>query len=129
MENIYIEGSNDVYFVPTVNFDATKGYCEIAGESFLAETVKFYTPLINWLEDYAAQKIGPLEFVFKLSYFNTSSSKCILDLLKVMKKYQDNGGKVQVYWHYDIDDTDMQDALEDYIIDTGVPIKLMPIKD
>jgi hypothetical protein len=126
MKDIYIEGSNDVYFVPTVIFETNTGKCLLAGESFLAETVKFYTPLIEWLETYTNERKGELEFTFKLTYFNTSSSKCILDILKILKRYEDKGGHVNVNWHYDEDDMDMEEALEDYIIDTGVKINLIP---
>ncbi len=126
MQDIYIEGSNDVYFVPTVKFDSNTGECLLEGESFLAETVKFYSPLLNWLESFTNQEKKPINFTFKLSYFNTSSSKCILDILKILKKYENSGGKVLVNWHYDEDDSDMEEALEDYIIDTGVNIKLIP---
>ena len=125
MKDISIEGSNDVYFVPTVQFNAKTGDCLLEGESFLAETVKFYTPILEWLEEYTTNKKGPINFTFKLTYFNTSSSKCILDILKILKKYENNGGEVLVNWHYDEDDTDMEEALEDYIIDTGVNIKLI----
>ncbi|MCK5537416.1 MAG: DUF1987 domain-containing protein [Bacteroidales bacterium] len=126
MKDINIEGSNDVYFVPTVKFETESGDCLLEGESFLAETVKFYTPLIEWLETFTVQKEKKLDFTFKLTYFNTSSSKCILDILKILKRYEDKGGDVVVNWHYDEDDMDMEEALEDYIIDTGVKINLIP---
>jgi len=126
MKDIYIQGSNDVYFVPTVKFEASSGKCLIEGESFLAETVKFYTPLIEWIEEFSNQKKGALDFTFKLTYFNTSSSKCILDILKILKRYENNNGKVSVYWHYDEDDSDMREALDDYMNDTGIKINLIP---
>ena len=52
MENIDIKGFKDDFFIPTVNFNAETGVCEIAGESYLEETVEFYAPLIKWLEEY-----------------------------------------------------------------------------
>lgn len=126
MEDIKIEGYKDVYFVPTVNFSVETGECEIAGESFLEETEKFYNPLIDWIQQYIEEKNKPLKFIFKLNYFNTSSSRCILDLLKALKKYQEKGGEVTINWHYDEDDIDMEEALEDYIIETGLNINLYP---
>ena len=52
MKNIHIQGSHDGYFVPTVDFNAENGVCEISGESFLEETNIFYNPLIEWIKEY-----------------------------------------------------------------------------
>ena len=47
MENLYIQGSKGVYFVPTVNFNAETGICELSGESYLEETYSRYTKSIK----------------------------------------------------------------------------------
>ena len=50
----------------------------------------------------------------KMEYFNTSSSKCIYDLLKEVKSLENKGKEVVVRWYYDEDDEDMLEAGEDY---------------
>lgn len=125
MENINIQGSHDGYFVPTVNFDHQTGICEISGESFLEETNVFYKPLIQWLRNYLTEN-RPIVFNCKLTYFNTSSTKSILDILKLLKKYEEEGGKVTVNWYYDEEDLDLEEAIEDYIVDTGLKINMIP---
>lgn len=124
MNDIHIEGSHEGYFIPTVDFNSRTGVCEIAGESFLEETNKFYSPLIEWIEDYSATK-KPIVFNCKLSYFNTSSTKSLLDIFKVLKKYELNGGNVTVNWYFEKDDFDLKEAIEDYIIDTGLKINMI----
>ena len=126
MEDLIIEGAHDNFFTPSVNFNFKSGICELSGESFLEDTVEFYKPLIEWLEHYTTEVKKPLAFIIKLTYFNTSTSRCILDLLNVLKDYEDEGGEVVVNWHYDEDDIDMEEALEDYIIATGLEINLLP---
>ena len=81
MENIYIEGSHTNFFVPTVEFNAETGVCVLSGESFLEDTNSFYEPLIKWLEIYCAEVKKPITLSINLSYFDTSSSKSILNLL------------------------------------------------
>ena len=130
MENIYIKGSHDAYFIPTVNFNAETGVCILAGESYLEETIKFYTPLFNWINEFAGQKEKSIKFNFKLTYFNTSSSKCIVDILNMLKKYKNAKGEVEVFWHYDDMDEDVEEELEeveDFMLETGLDIKLVPI--
>jgi hypothetical protein len=126
MENLEIKGSRDVYFIPSVEFDAGSGRCVLAGESYLEETVKFYMPLYEWLKKYTTEVKTPIEFNFKLTYFNTSSSRCILDILNILKDYEENGGEVAVNWYYDSEDTDMEEEVEDYMIESELKINLIP---
>jgi hypothetical protein len=121
MENIFIEGS-EVFFTPEVRFDFASGVCEIAGESYLEETYAFYDPLYKWLKKYIASVKKPLKFNIKLRYMNTSSSKCILVMLKILKNYKDEGGIVTVHWFIDKDDDDMQEEVEDILRETEMPI-------
>lgn len=129
MDNIHIQGVHEAYFVPTVNFDAETGVCEISGESYLEETVKFYAPLFDWITKFTENEKRPLIFNFKLSYFNTSSSKCLVDLLSMLKAYQKAGGKVEVNWYYDDSDEDIDEELEeveDFMLETGLEINKIP---
>jgi len=124
MEDKHIKGFKSAYIIPTVDFNVSSGICEISGESFLEETGKFYSPLLDWIKEYTSSIRKPITFIFKLSYFNTSTSKWILNILNVLKRFEDNGGEVTINWYYSEDDIDMQDDIEDYIIDTGLKINL-----
>ncbi len=129
MENIKIEGKHGEYFIPTVDFNAETGICEICGESFLEDTREFYTKLNEWLKKYDEITTQKLTFNFKLTYFNTSSSRCILDLLNILKDMADNGKEVEVNWYYQQDDEDMQEEVEDFIYDSQVEINLFPFEN
>ncbi len=129
LEDIVIEGSHQNFFTPKVNFNAKTGICEISGESFLENTTEFYKPLIDWLRTYTTEIKRPIAFIIKLSYYNTSTSRALLDMLNILKEYEDNGGEVTVNWHYDENDIDMKEDIEDYMIDTGLNINLIPEKD
>ncbi len=127
LEDIIIEGSHKNFFTPSVNFNATTGICELSGESFLEDTVEFYDNLIEWLETYTEKIKKPIAFIIKLTYFNTSTSRCLLDVLNVIKDYEEDDGDVVVNWHYDENDTDMEEDIEDYVIDTGLKINLIAL--
>lgn len=124
MENLEIHEVPDAPFYPSVNFNSKTGVCEIAGESYMEETYKFYSPLLEWLRSYTTDIQGKVEFNFRLTYFNTSSSRLILDMLEILRRYKDNGGDVSVNWYYDPDDPDMKDEVEDFKIETGLEINL-----
>jgi len=125
MEDIVIKGSHKDYFIPSVNLNLQTGICELGGESFLEDTVEFYNPIINWLTEFTEKVKKPLAFIIKLTYFNTSTSRCILDILNVLKDYEEAGGEVVINWHYDENDIDMEEDIEDYMIDTGLDINLI----
>ncbi|NJO00718.1 MAG: DUF1987 domain-containing protein [Bacteroidia bacterium] len=124
MENLEIKGESGVYFIPEVKLDASTGICEISGESYLEDTDEFYNNIINWLETFINEINQPIVFNFKLTYFNTSSSRSILNVLRVMKKYEDQGGKVTVNWYYPEDDESIAEEAEDYMKDTGLKINM-----
>lgn len=124
MDNLLIEEERDVFFIPSVNFDASTGVCEIAGESYLEDTVNFYKKLINWLKEYKTQNKS-LIFNFKLTYFNTSSSKGILDIMKLLKEFQRGSSGATVNWYYPEDDEDNLEEAEDFVADTGLKMNLV----
>jgi hypothetical protein len=78
MEPIKIEGSPKT---PTVNFEAS-GKIEIKGRSIPENSIEFYKPLIDWLDQYLTSPAKLTNVNVQLEYFNTSSSKCILDVLR-----------------------------------------------
>jgi hypothetical protein len=104
------------------------GICEISGESYMEETFKFYSPLLEWIKKYLENKNKPLTLNFKLTYFNTNSSRLILDMLDIIKKSKDEGNKVIVNWFYDSADPDMIDEVEDFEMETGLDINLVEFK-
>jgi len=124
MDNITLKSSPDTPYFPEVNFDADTGVCKISGESYMEETYKFYLPLVNWIKEYIKNTNNKIELVIKLIYLNTSSTKCILDMLEVLKEYQDKGGDVKVIWYYDIEDPDMVNEVEDFEVESGIKIEL-----
>lgn len=122
MEDLKIKGEKNVYFIPFVNFSAETGLCELGGESYLEDTFQFYSVLLNWLTDYTTQIRKPITFNFSLSYFNTASSRSILDILNILKQYEEQGGSVTVNWHFQEWDEDLKQEVEDFAIDANLTI-------
>jgi hypothetical protein len=126
MEDIHLNAVRGIYIAPAIDFNASTGECTLEGESFLEETSNFYAPLLDWINDYIETK-KPITLNIKLTYFNTSTSKWILNILHTLKYYQDKGGKVTINWFYYKDDIDMAEEIDDYIIDSGIHINKITI--
>jgi len=114
MENLYIEGEG---FIPEVKFDAQEGELSISGKSFHENTDAFYEPIIQWLKDYNLETYQPTTVNFKMTYFNTTSSKAFLQLLRVLEDYK---AEVIVNWYYPEDDDDMLEDGENFEADTNL---------
>lgn len=126
MENLTLEGSAKT---PTINFDATSGKLELRGRSIPENSVEFYKPLNEWIENYGATPAGETSVDVKLEYFNTSSSKCILDLFKKLEAISGDKTKVTVNWFFEEDDEDMEEAGQDYKAIIGLPFNIIEVEE
>ena len=126
MESIIIEGTPKT---PTVEFNAEEGKVEIKGRSIPENSVEFYNPLIAWLEAYGSTPKDVTQVNIQLEYFNTSSSKCILDVFKKLESLAKAGNDIKVNWFYEEDDEDMLEAGEDYQSIIKLPFKMIEIEE
>ncbi|NEQ55097.1 MAG: DUF1987 domain-containing protein [Leptolyngbya sp. SIO3F4] len=98
---------------PYIHFDAVNGHLLMEGRSIPEDAYMFYQPIYQWLEQYVLENEKKTIIEFKLEYFNTSSSKCILEVLHILEKINDKQ-PVEVKWFYDEDDEDMYESGENY---------------
>ncbi len=126
MNNILLDGSPKT---PTVHFDGETGVLELRGRSIPENSIEFYKPLIDWIDQYARHPQPQTQLRVQLEYFNTSSSKCILDLFKKLENVRSSGNEVMVLWHYEADDEDMLEAGEDYQAIISLPFKMIQVEE
>ena len=126
MESIIKEGTSKT---PSIRFDAEQGVVEMKGRSIPENSTEFFKPLVDWLDEYADNPAKNTIVNIHLEYFNTSSSKCILDIFKKLEAIHKAKNNVMVYWYYEEDDEDMLEAGEDYESIIRIPFKLIEIED
>ena len=71
---------------PFINFDTSSGNFDLKGKSIPENSVLFYKPLFEWLDNYVQNPNSKTTLNIQLDYFNTSSSKCIVDLFKKLEQ-------------------------------------------
>jgi hypothetical protein len=123
METIKIQGTEDT---PKILLDAGNEIMEISGRSLPEDVSSFYEPVLNWLSEYAENPNKKTVFNFKLTYFNTASSKLLLDILMKLEEMNEKGHEVLIRWHYPEDDEDMAEAGEEYADIVDVPFEQVP---
>jgi hypothetical protein len=122
MEGISIKGTQET---PEVLLDSSKGIFEMSGKSLPEDVKEFYNPILKWFEEYSKNPNPQTILKIKMDYFNTASSKMILELFEVVKKVHAGGHDIIIEWYYQEDDEDMQDAGQDYSDLVEMPFKLI----
>lgn len=107
MEILNLEGTEDT---PKIILDKKNGIFEISGRSLPEDSAEFYRPVLEWIEQYGEAANPVTEFVFKLEYFNTASSKLILDVLSALEDIKG----MKILWYFHEDDEDMEEAGQEF---------------
>jgi hypothetical protein len=106
-----IEGTRNT---PWVMYDGTLGILEIKGISSPESSINFYNKILNQLDILSATVIPSFQFNVELTYFNTSSAKCLFDIFKKLIKLSQNSTNVVINWYYEEGDEDMLESGEDF---------------
>jgi hypothetical protein len=122
MEIIKIAATEDT---PSVILDHENKIFEISGRSLPEDVVVFYQPVIQWLEELGKSPIENMELCIKLEYFNTASSKLILDILLKLEEIFEKGSPLKVKWFHLASDSDMKEAGEEYMEIVGLPFEIV----
>lgn len=125
MKPLIIEESN---LTPGIIFNAEEGKLEMKGRSIPENSLEFYHPVYEWLDEYIESPCSKTVVHLHFDYFNTSSSKCILDILKRIDKIDAKGYDVLIKWFYDKSDEDMMESGEDYADLLDTPFEIIPIE-
>ncbi|HRN41246.1 MAG: DUF1987 domain-containing protein [Flavobacteriales bacterium] len=126
MEELVIEGTPKT---PTIKFNPNNGYLLVRGRSIPENSIEFYKPLVDALEAYNKNSKPQTKVDIQLEYFNTSSSKCILDVFKKLEVINSGSSEVTINWFYEEDDEDMLEAGEDYQAIISVPFKMVEVEE
>ncbi len=113
---------------PGVTFDTAQQRLHLAGCSIHENAEVFFGPLMARAEQYAKECGGHTVIEVELEYFNSSSSKYLLDLFRIFDEIRLTGqGTVELRWLYAADDLDMEEAGRDYALLLDMPVHLVSV--
>jgi len=96
---------------PYVLIDEEKKHIRLEGESYLEDIVTFFREINEWLVSYLTSDFQELTFDCSLEYFNSSTTKQLYNMLRLMDNHA-AGKKVVVNWI-------VADADDDMLIECG----------
>jgi hypothetical protein len=111
---------------PRVTLDADKGIFELAQMSLPEDAVDFYAPILAWFAEYSKKPNPKTVFDMKLEYFNTASSKQLIQILLLLQGLTDKS-QIVINWYYKEIDEDMQGLGEEYSQIINLPFNLIPL--
>lgn len=101
MENLHIAATKSS---PEIDFNAQTNILSITGESYPENTAQFYEPIFEWLNAFIGNsKSKDIIFNIELIYFNSSSSKVLMDLFDTLEEANEENKNIIVNWIYDED--------------------------
>lgn len=97
---------------PEVDYNILNDVQRITGVSTPIDSVEFYSPMINWINQNANDLKENCVFEFELNYFNSSSMKALVWLLQQIEEMILNGKTWSICWVIVEDDEFMEEAAE-----------------
>jgi len=99
---------------PYVFIDEEKNYMKLEGRCFHENVAGFFKDVNDWLDSYLASDFGTFTFDCAISYFNSSTTKLLLNMLMKMDKYASKEKKIIVNWLTTEDNEIMVECGEDF---------------
>ena len=124
MQKLYLEATNTT---PRVVFDPEEGRLMIAGRSMPEDSDTFFSPIFQWLEEYAANPKNYTELVFNFEYYNSATLRCVLELMSILKSIKEPN-TLKIIWYYEDGDESSQENGEDLRYTINFPIELRVIE-
>ena len=112
MESLNIQ---ETKYTPKIEL-SKEGIMSFIGKSYPENSFDFYLPVIKWIEEYFVNPSENTTINFKITYFNSSSSKLFFDLFDY---FEENNQKSEIIinWIYDAMNESALEAGEDFIED------------
>jgi hypothetical protein len=110
---------------PLVRFEPESCTLRIEGESYPENSFEFYEPILTWLKD-ALASLDSLCLDIDVSYMNSSSTKCMLDLLDTMEEAAAQGKRLSVVWRYDPENPRALDLAEEFKEEVSFEFRILP---
>ena len=110
MTDLHIEATSRT---PAVALEGAAGSLTITGESYPEDVTAFYAQLTAALEEFFGGDDATLTTQIKLTYFNSSSARALMELLELLDDAAERGATVKVDWFCDPDDDITREFAED----------------
>ena len=100
----------------------------IKGRSIPENPESIYKPLRDWVSTFFVSS-DALRMAIILEYINSGSSKHLIEMLKKLKIYQEEGKDLDITWFYEEDDEAIMELGEHFRDTSGLSINIKMLID
>ncbi len=112
---------------PYVRFDEGNAVLQIKGKSYDDDVVMLFSMLRSKIKSFGQTAPSRLDVNIFLKYFNTSSSKCLFDLMSDIKEVQEKTGlELSMVWNFVEGDEEMEEEIEDFRDSLNMDFEISP---
>ncbi len=110
---------------PEIRYSESDNTLTISGESYPENSFAFFQPVFEWLHDQLKRK-EQLHVSINISYMNSSSTKCMLDILDLLGDTSKHDCSTTVSWHYEKENDRALELAEEFQEEAAVPFRIIP---
>ena len=116
MNDLHLEATSRT---PAIALDTTAGKLMMTGESYPEDVTGFFATLTGALSSFFEGGGDSLKTEIRLTYFNSSSARALMELLELLDDAASKGVRVSVDWYCDPDDDITREFAEDIAADVS----------
>ncbi|OHD16588.1 MAG: hypothetical protein A2087_04210 [Spirochaetes bacterium GWD1_61_31] len=98
----------------------------LKGESYPENSFEFFAPLFSWLKA-ELPRLEKLTLRVDIPYMNSSSTKCMLDVLDMLAERAATGADIRVEWLYEKGNDRAYELAEEFSEDVSLPFEIKPV--
>src|SRR6056297_3808261 len=95
---------------PKIYFNKNQGTIKLSERAMPENARLFFGPLLEWIEKYVQTPKDKTYIHLDLEYFNSSTSKLIIQMLNPLKEIEKKGKELIIEWYYMEEDDDILDS-------------------
>jgi len=113
---------------PLVIFDPKNSVLKVEGKMIPENIEDIMTPINRWVESYLTPE-SKLHILFRLYYYNTSSSRQFFLFCKKLDTYFEKGAKISVRWEYEEGDEESRSDAEEFLDGVHFPYEIAEVTE
>lgn len=122
IEKLDIKGTRDT---PELVFDPENNIFKLKGNSMPEDSMRFYIPIFDWIEEYIKSPNKSTHLICDLEYFNSTSAKMIYQVFNELEKIKEKGSNVNITWYYNSGDILIEEKGIEYQSILNIPFELV----
>jgi len=122
MKDLVIQATKST---PHISFISETRVLSIEGDSYPENTSNFFDKVLDWINEFVEVNKARTIINVNLHYFNTSTSKALLDIIDIFEEKYKQGLEVELNWYYRKDYESIQESGEEFSEDVSFPFNLI----